>query len=685
MNRLRFSLALLIALAGLVAVPLSGSASAVLPTPPPITPGVVAPPTGGSNAGLNDVSCPAPGTCVAVGAYLVTVGVNGTYEGLIATLHNGQWTSMQAPLPQNHAALPNEQLYKVSCAGTTCVALGAYTDSSNKSHQMVETLASCLWTATAISTPANTDPTNAPLLTLSCGATNSCALVGDYTGTDTNERGFVDVYNGTWALRDVTLPADAFSPTSATFTALSKLYAVSCSTHLCQAVGLYTVTDGTSRGLAVSITPSGATVNATQLPMGSPPEYEFGELDGVSCAPSGLCAAYGKYVDASSVDHEVVAPAGGGGWAAQPMKTLTAVQANSLPIPQAIHCMDAAAATDCLLSGIYTDTQVPAHYPPFVDELVNNSWSALTVTPPRVISGWSCGSLTFCTGVSQGAGGTNAIVVRGGGTWFTETAPDPSPSVHANGIGPVSCDAPTSCWVVGSTNGTYEGLVEHIVGSTTPPTPPTITLKAPTAPFTLANTAKVTWSAGAGAGLAAIQVHWRSSTATSGLGAWHAPVTVAGSATSWTATGLVRGDDYCFQARARDTNGIYSGWSGVRCIAAPLDDRALAVSAHWVRGKGTAFWNGTVTSSSTLGASLTFAGAQVHRIAVVATKCPTCGTVGVYVGATLVGTVSLKSTTTIHRALIVLAPFSYRTGTVRLKVLTAGKSVQIDGLGISRT
>ncbi|MDX6295086.1 MAG: hypothetical protein QOH50_4161, partial [Kribbellaceae bacterium] len=48
------------------------------------------------------------------------------------------------------------------------------------------------------------------------------------------------------------------------------------------------------------------------------------------------------------------------------------------------------------------------------------------------------------------------------------------------------------------------------------------------------------------------------------------------------------------------------------------------------------------------------------------------------------GTVNLYSATTLRQAVISLPPFSYRIGTVTLKVLSTGKTVQVDGLGISR-
>ncbi|WP_405069692.1 hypothetical protein OG558_08350 [Kribbella sp. NBC_01510] len=68
----------------------------------------------------------------------------------------------------------------------------------------------------------------------------------------------------------------------------------------------------------------------------------------------------------------------------------------------------------------------------------------------------------------------------------------------------------------------------------------------------------------------------------------------------------------------------------------------------------------------------------------VATKCPTCGSVRVYVNNVAVGTVSLYNAKLQYRAVIALPAFGYRSGTVVVKVTSSGKLVQIDGLGTSR-
>ena len=72
-----------------------------------------------------------------------------------------------------------------------------------------------------------------------------------------------------------------------------------------------------------------------------------------------------------------------------------------------------------------------------------------------------------------------------------------------------------------------------------------------------------------------------------------------------------------------------------------------------------------------------------RRIAIVATTCPTCGSISVYWGSTFLKTISLKSTTTVNKKLLVVTTFaSARAGTLTIKVYTSGKKVILDGVAI---
>jgi uncharacterized protein YbbK (DUF523 family) len=158
----------------------------------------------------------------------------------------------------------------------------------------------------------------------------------------------------------------------------------------------------------------------------------------------------------------------------------------------------------------------------------------------------------------------------------------------------------------------------------------------------------------------------------------------------WSATtetsasfGVSPGYTYCFSTRARDADGWVSSWTKERCTAVPLDDRSLSRSADWTAGTSSASYRSTYLRSSAYGATLTRTGVHARRIALLATTCPTCGSVKVYWGATLLKTVSLYSATTVDQALIPVAAFgSTRTGTLSIKVSSSGKKVVVDGVAI---
>ena len=167
---------------------------------------------------------------------------------------------------------------------------------------------------------------------------------------------------------------------------------------------------------------------------------------------------------------------------------------------------------------------------------------------------------------------------------------------------------------------------------------------------------------------------------------------------------VTSGSTYCFAARAHDADGMVSGWTeNEKCAVAPLDDRSLTRAGTWTLGTGSPYYRSTYLQSSTSGASLTRTGVAAYWLALLATTCPTCGTVSLsfagtadYAGETWATTwsttVSLYSPTTIEQKFLPIFEedswfadeIGLRTGTVTLKVVTSGKPVAIDGLIMTR-
>jgi hypothetical protein len=216
-------------------------------------------------------------------------------------------------------------------------------------------------------------------------------------------------------------------------------------------------------------------------------------------------------------------------------------------------------------------------------------------------------------------------------------------------------------------------------------TAPTATLKTPTAAFVLTATTPVTWAgADAGSGIGSYQVRYQRAAWNALLGPWTYPAAWQALHGTSIAASLPVGYTYCFSVRSIDNAGNASAWTASRCTARPLDDRSGTPSTGWLRGTNSAYYLGTYTQTTGLNRTLVRTGARLDRVGIVVTKCPTCGVVGVYVGTTLVGKVSLYSKTTVRKAVVVLPRFSLRLATVTVKVLSSGKLVQLDGLAISK-
>lgn len=213
-------------------------------------------------------------------------------------------------------------------------------------------------------------------------------------------------------------------------------------------------------------------------------------------------------------------------------------------------------------------------------------------------------------------------------------------------------------------------------------TGPTVTMSQP-AIFRTTLSATAAWTGhDAVSGVASYEFRRRRTPLIGDVGAWTTPVTLPVTTTSRSFGSLIPGSTYCYSVRAPDVATNVGAWAQ-RCTAIPLDDRALNRSAGWTDTTRTGWFQSTAVETTTQGATLTKS-ATTRRIALYALKCPGCGTVGVYVAGTQVGTIDL-ATASAHRKLIALPAFALTTGTVKLKVLSSGKLVRIDALSLSRS
>jgi hypothetical protein len=134
------------------------------------------------------------------------------------------------------------------------------------------------------------------------------------------------------------------------------------------------------------------------------------------------------------------------------------------------------------------------------------------------------------------------------------------------------------------------------------------------------------------------------------------------------------GETSCLRVRLVADAGA-GNWSPQRCTTRPLSARSLRASRGWRQTR--------VARTTTLrGAVLTTSSRQrVARIAVVARRCRTCGTLQVEVGRTRVGTVNLRGRA--GTVTVVLPALAKPTaGTVRLRVTSTRRLVDVRGIAL---
>lgn len=203
--------------------------------------------------------------------------------------------------------------------------------------------------------------------------------------------------------------------------------------------------------------------------------------------------------------------------------------------------------------------------------------------------------------------------------------------------------------------------------------------------FTIASTVGLRW-AGADneSGVANYDLRYRRAPFNGTFGALTYPATWHATTATVKTTAAAKGYTYCFSVRVWDKAGNNSAWSTERCTAVVLDDRSLSASSGWTRGTSLAYYAHTYTGASLTGRILTRTGVQARRLALVATTCHGCGTVGVYWNGKLIRTVVLNaSTTTYHRFISIVDFGSVHSGTLTIKTLNTSRTY-IDGVGLDR-
>ena len=250
------------------------------------------------NVAINSASCGAVGRCVAVGSYTNTANEQ---EGLLltGTVSGGVWTftPSAASLPSGAATSPVVWLNSVSCkAAGECSAVGSYTDSGQNQEGLLLTETGSAWqTGTEAVLPSDASSNqDASLTSVSCSSAGNCDAVGDYYTNTGNLQGLMmTATGGGWgAGTEPSIPGDAGSEVYVT------LSSVSCfATSNCAATGNYADDSFSSHPLVLSQATNGT------WSAGIEPEFQYpnaspdANIEALSCAPGGGCAAVADYTD----------------------------------------------------------------------------------------------------------------------------------------------------------------------------------------------------------------------------------------------------------------------------------------------------------------------------------------------------------------------------------------------------
>jgi len=201
-------------------------------------------------AGLDSAACASPSSCVAVGSYDDS---SGNVQGLLLTGSGTSWTATEAPLPAGARDDPNTlsvYVRAVTCVSvSSCVAVGNYADDAGDGYGLLLTGSGTSWTATEAPLPAGADPV-ADLDSVVCPSASSCVAVGAYSDTGGDGHGLVLTGSGTsWTATEAPLPANAGADPN------PYQGSVTCpSTSSCLVAGQYVDSSGYQQGLLVSAT-----------------------------------------------------------------------------------------------------------------------------------------------------------------------------------------------------------------------------------------------------------------------------------------------------------------------------------------------------------------------------------------------------------------------------------------------
>ncbi len=272
---------------------------------------------------LAGVSCPARGDCVIVGFYYPSAGAP---VPVIETLAGRRWVPVKPPLPADAAATGYAILNDVTCpAAGTCLATGWYGTQGGFRNAYVDTLAGGAWTAASVPLPpdaaqeaSSSTSTNTFAAAVACPQAGSCVVTGQYQDDSGQTGPFIDTRAGrTWTPARAALPADAVTTGQN-----ASLWAISCpAPGACVAAGHYSGPGGQPRYLTETQSGGAWTAAAVPLPDDAAADQRWSQygstsIGGMACESAGACVATAGYVDHANEVLPLIETLSGGTWTA---------------------------------------------------------------------------------------------------------------------------------------------------------------------------------------------------------------------------------------------------------------------------------------------------------------------------------------------------------------------------------
>lgn len=246
----------------------------------------------GGGAGVDSISCAAPGDCSAGGTF--PVSVTGHVEpSFVVNETHGVWGRVQRVAGLKRLNFGESELRSMSCgAPGNCSAVGQFQQKGGTTRAYIVSESKGVW-GKAILVPG-LDTLNgkhlSSLTTISCASKGDCTAGGSYGLNDHQIAFTVSEKNGTWGQATLVPGLDALNKGDATY-----VQSVSCpSKGDCGVIGTYSSAKGNPQSFVINESHGVWGMASPVRPVKSLKAIGTGVLS-ISCATSASCSAVGGF------------------------------------------------------------------------------------------------------------------------------------------------------------------------------------------------------------------------------------------------------------------------------------------------------------------------------------------------------------------------------------------------------